>query len=46
VSKRRETDVFSLTHIDSIEQDIKEMKQNRTLDETHVIDCVEKVLSA
>jgi len=32
--------------IDSIEHEINEMKQNRKLDETHVIDCVEKVLSA
>ena len=33
------------TKIDSLEQEMKEMKHNVKTEETHVIDCVEKVLS-
>jgi len=33
------------TKIDSIEQEMNEMKRSVKTEETHVIDCVEKVLS-
>ena len=34
------------SNIDNIEQEIQEIKQNKKTDETQVIDCVEKVLTA